>query len=559
MKRIFTFLLALIIVFSSCQFTFANGNPTFTTVKIPFPDDLDDNKTWQTVARYKDSKQAIPLSMYYDGCVFATVPYENKDREIEAFIPDEIKFTDKDDSQYEFFMMEELSKTGIILGNEKGEANPLGNITRAEAVAMLMRFLGIQGEVNYELSFDDVNRNDWYYGVISSAHKRNIVVGDSETSFSPNRNVTRQELTVMTVRALKYANLKCPLRNIENIADLDKVSDWAKDAYTYIGTCYVSDYDDTDFENPVRVLNPNKNATRYDLAYMLKNVIQLCQHYPLHIATEFGFDKNMPSIDGSTSTYPFTEAVYTKLFSNGHAHDKFVPKHSKSHTSYERLINGEVDMLFASVYPASDILKLAKEKGVELELIPIAYDAMIFFTNASNPAKGLTKEEISNIYVNDAYDNWNEVGGPDALLYPYCRNNDSGSHAQMEKHFLNGNDIHPEVQKETSYTMSNVLTDVMGAKTENPLGYGLGYSIYYYYNNMDLFYNTKTQLKLLEIDGVLPTDETIANGTYPLSNNTYIVLRKDTPKDSPARKMAQFMLTDLGQECVEMAGFGRLK
>jgi ABC-type phosphate transport system substrate-binding protein len=216
-------------------------------------------------------------------------------------------------------------------------------------------------------------------------------------------------------------------------------------------------------------------------------------------------------------------------------------------------------MLFASVYPASDILAMAKEKGVELELIPVAYDAMIFFTNAENPIAGLTKEQISDIYVNDAYENWKELGGTDALLYPYCRNNDSGSHAQMEKHFLNGSEIHPEVQKETSMTMSNVLTDVMGAKTDNPLGYGLGYSIYYYYHNMDLFYNTKTELKLLAIDGVHPTDETIADGSYPLSNNTYIVLRKDTPIDSPARKMAEFMLTEEGQTCVELAGYGKLK
>ena len=340
---------------------------------------------------------------------------------------------------------------------------------------------------------------------------------------------------------------------------MDIVSQWAKEAYTYIGSSYISDYDDTDFENPVRILNPQKYATRYDLAYMLRNVKQLCQVYPSDEAVKFGFDKEMPIIDGSTSTHPFSQAVYTKLFANGSAHEKFPAKHSKSHVSYQRLINGEVDMLFASVYPASDILKMAEEKGVELELIPIAYDAMIFFTNAQNRAKGLTKQQITDIYVNDAYNNWNEIGGPDALLYPYCRNNDSGSHAQMEKHFLHGNEIHPEVQKETSYTMSNVLTDVMAAETDNPLGYGLGYSIYYYYNNMDLFYNTKTMLKLLEIDGVAPNDETIANGTYPLSNNTYIVIRKDTPEGAPARKMAEFMLTESGQECVEMAGFGRLK
>ena len=75
---------------------------------------------------------------------------------------------------------------------------------------------------------------------------------------------------------------------------------------------------------------------------------------------------------------------------------------------------------------------------------------------------------------------------------------------------------------------------------------------------MDVFYDTKTQLKLLAIDGVYPTDETIADGTYPLANNTYVVLRKDTPKDHPARKMAEFMLTEAGQECVRLAGFGRL-
>ena len=216
-------------------------------------------------------------------------------------------------------------------------------------------------------------------------------------------------------------------------------------------------------------------------------------------------------------------------------------------------------MCFASVYPASDILQMAKNKGVELELIPIAYDAMIFFTNKENSTLGLTSEQISNIYVKDAYENWSEVGGPDSLLYPYCRNNDSGSHAQMEKHFLNGNEIHPEVQRETSRTMSDILTDVMAAKTDDPAGYGLGYSIYYYYHNMDLFYDVHNNLKLLAIDGVHPNDETIADGSYPLSNNTYIAIRKDTPANSPARRMAEFMLTEAGQVCVEQAGFGKLK
>jgi len=559
MKRVFAIILLVVMMFSLLTAVYAEEEKNFTIVKIPFPQEIKDNDSWRTVARFKDSGQAITLSMYYNNYVYATVPIKDKDREIEAFVPDEIEFTDYDAAQYEFHVMEQLSRTGVILGNEKGEAKPFDNVTRAEAAAMVMRALGLHSEVNYELKFKDVLRSDWFYGVVAAANKAGIVVGDSTETFSPNRDVTREEITVMVTRALQYADLSCGKRTVENIKDLDMVSDWAKEAYDLIGSNYASDYDDTDPENPVRVIMPQKAATRYDVAYTIYNAARSCQLYPSELAVKYGFDKEMPKIDGSTSTHPFTQAVYTQLFANGYTHKLYPEKHSKSHASYQRLINGEVDMLFASVYPASDILALAKEKGVELELIPIAYDAMIFFTNAENPASGLTKEQISNIYVNDAYENWSEVGGPDAFMYPYCRNNDSGSHAQMEKHFLNGNEIHPEVQKETSMTMSNVLTDVMRAKTDNPLGYGLGYSIYYYYHNMDPFYNTSKELKLLAIDGIAPTDETIADGSYPLSNNTYIVLRKDTPPDSPARKMAEFMLTDEGQLCVELAGYGKLK
>ncbi len=537
----------------------------FTTIKIPFPDSIESRNSWLTRARYIDGDGVIPLSMAYHDYVYATIPMKNKDKEIEAFVPEELTFADIDDSNPDFHDFKMLSRVGVIRGDENGNANIYDHVTRAEAVAMVMRFIGLEymPEAHAITNFDDVYKTEWYYPTIMSAYLCGIIKGDSDTTFSPNREVTREEITVMIARALQYAGLRCSKSTATNYADEDAIADWAKEAYELIGRNIVSDVGYTEHENmpeePVRLLHPQKAATRADVAYILNNTQDDCQLYASELAEMFGFDREMPNIDGSTSTYPFTQAVYGMLFSNGQTHPAYPKSHSKSHASYQRLINGEVDMLFASVYPASDILKMAEDKGVELELIPIAYDAMIFFTNKDNPIAGLTKEQISDIYVNDAYDNWSEVGGSDALLYPYCRNNDSGSHAQMEKHFLNGNEIHPEVQRETSRTMSDILTDVMAAKTDHPIGYALGYSIYYYYHNMYYFYPVEEELKLLSIDGVMPTDETIADGSYPLSNNTYIVLRKDTPKDSPARKMAEFMLTEAGQNCVENAGFGRLK
>ncbi len=566
MKKLFSMLLVLAIVCTGCISCVAApedgeerlGSDGFAVIYIPYEEEGEYD--WQKVikARYKDTKEPISLSLTYSGRLYATVPDENKDREIEAFETTKLNFTDDNGTEFEFHAMEELSRTGIIRGNDKGEALPFDNITRAEATAMLMRFLGLESDSRAFAEFEDVSEDDWFYSVVMSARYHGLVKGDSETTFSPERNVTREEFAVMAARAAEYVGLGYPGNDNMNAVDADAVSDWASDSYEKLGNYVTTDVEEPNSLDPRRRINPQKNATRYFVASLLYELQLRCQVYPSALAESFGFDKGMPAIDGSTSTYPFTEAVYGNLFSNGNNHPSKPEKHSKSHATYQKLINGEIDMSFASVYPASDILKMAEEKGVELELVPIAYDAMIFFTNMDNSIEGLTTEQISNIYVNNAYGNWNEVGGPDALLYPYCRNNDSGSHAQMEKHFLNGNEIHPEVQKETSMTMSNVLTDVMNAKTEEPLGFGLGYSIYYYFNNMDLFYNTKTELKLLAVDGVHPNDRTIADGTYPLSNNTYIVMRKDTPAESPARKMAEFMLTEAGQMCVEQAGFGKL-
>ena len=221
-------------------------------------------------------------------------------------------------------------------------------------------------------------------------------------------------------------------------------------------------------------------------------------------------------------------------------------------------------MLFAATEPSEELKAQARAAGVELELIPIAYDAMVFFTNEENTAAGLTQKQIQDIYVNNAYANWNRVGGPDAALLPYCRNTDSGSHALMERYFLNGGklSLNPAIlQGNVSQAMSSALTDVAAALETNPTAYAIGYSVYYYYLNAQTMMGDVTdhQLKLLAVDGVAPSDKTIADGTYPLAGYNYVVLRSDEPKGSPARKLAEFMLSERGQECVQNAGFGPLK
>ena len=564
----------------------AKDNEKFVLKSIPCEEgetyfNEDYQKYDSMLLRYADDKTPIPFSEYYDGFMYAKVPVENKDRELEMFFSEPLTFTDYDEEKDGFYMMERLSRSGVIKGDDDGKANPDSNVTRAEACAMVMRLMGVDAIGKPDSGFEDVPGDSWYANTVARAKDYGIIEGDSDKLFSPDRNVSREEMVVMTARALQAVGFVeldenatrddiLPFIAIDMVCDKDKVSDWAVSAYKLLGEYVTRDFEERPVEDeeanimgdiPIDIyIAPQKESLRKDIADLLENAQECFQIYPSQTAIKYGFDKKMPVIDGSTSTYPFTEAIYRNLFSNGYNHPEKPAKHSKSHKTYERLIAGEIDAMIASVYPAEDILALAKENNVELELIPIAYDAMVFFTNKDNPVKGLTTQQITDIYVDNKYSNWKDLGGSDSVLYPYARNYDSGSHAQMERHFLKGKDINDKIRQETtSVSMANVLTDVMGAETEEPKGFGLGYSIYYYFKNMDMFYETDTYLKLLEIDGVAPNDETIADGSYPLSNNTYVVIRKDEPDDSAARKFAEFMLTDLGQQCVEEAGFGPLK
>ena len=69
---------------------------------------------------------------------------------------------------------------------------------------------------------------------------------------------------------------------------------------------------------------------------------------------------------------------------------------------------------------------MAKEKGVELEIVPIVKDAFVFFVNTENPVESLTLEQIQGIYTGNIK-NWKDVGGDNERIVAYQRPANSGS------------------------------------------------------------------------------------------------------------------------------------
>ena len=81
----------------------------------------------------------------------------------------------------------------------------------------------------------------------------------------------------------------------------------------------------------------------------------------------------------------------------------------------------------------------------------------------------------------------------------------------------------------------------------------LGYTVYYYLTNME---NDKLSTsKILAVNGVKPTNDTIASGKYPFVNDFYVVIPKNLPEDAPVRVLYNWIISEQGKELVKKENY----
>lgn len=124
--------------------------------------------------------------------------------------------------------IEELYKEGIISGKGQGVFNPKDKMTRAELAKVLALSLDLKEDVEMAKSFVDVSQDEWYAGYIGALVKTGITSGTSSTTFSPNKNVTRQELAVFLIRALELEESVKKIEMDSIFSDKDEIDSWAR-------------------------------------------------------------------------------------------------------------------------------------------------------------------------------------------------------------------------------------------------------------------------------------------------------------------------------------------
>lgn len=205
-----------------------------------------------------------------------------------------------------------------------------------------------------------------------------------------------------------------------------------------------------------------------------------------------------------------------------------------------------VKLIIAYEAPES-VKEELKADGDPLEQKAIGRDALVFIVNEDNPVQSLTLQQLKDIYAG-TITNWKDVGGKDQEIIAFQRRADSGSQTLFQKLLIQGGEL-MDPPTELAPTAMGELVDSLAAY--NNSANAIGFSVYYYIDQM----YSQPGLRLLSVDGVMPSNDTLADGSYPLCNDFYAVIRPDAAADSPERQLYDWLDTEAGQACIKKAGY----
>ena len=257
---------------------------------------------------------------------------------------------------------------------------------------------------------------------------------------------------------------------------------------------------------------------------------------------------NMPVMDGSTSEIPLETGLKSRMLGINYRDAGKLVNHHKTHESFKMLLDGENDLIFTVPISESQ-QKEADEAGVHLNFAPVAKEGFVFVVNKDNPVDTLTQAQIKDIY-SGKITNWKELGGNDEKIIPYQRNTDSGSQNYMTE-FMKDSSLIDPLKEDILGSMGSLMDAI--AVYDNASG-AIGYSVYSYAAQM---YENSDDVKFIAVDGVKPSRETMADNTYPLLSDSYIIYTDSASQNT--LDFVEWALSDEGQLCVLENGYVPVK
>lgn len=176
-----------------------------------------------------------------------------------------------------------------------------------------------------------------------------------------------------------------------------------------------------------------------------------------------------------------------------------------------------------------------EEKAQGLTETILALDGIAVIVNTDNPVNDLDLETISRIYRGEIT-NWQDIGGNDLEIVLIGREAGSGTRDGFES-ITDTEDVCKYRQELTS--TGDVITTVAG----NPAA--IGYAS---------LASVKETVKALSVSGIMPTEETVKDGSYVVQRPFVLVTRSNVELSEAAQKFFDYITSSEANEIISSAG-----
>ncbi|MEG2670258.1 MAG: S-layer homology domain-containing protein, partial [Oscillospiraceae bacterium] len=175
---------------------------------------------------------------------------------IDKPVPEEVEksvFPDVSKDSWAYNYIKTLAEKNVVSGDQNGNFNPEKPILREEYLKLLITALDFKIDKSATSNFSDVPNDSWFAPYVNTALRIGLVNGISEDLFGAGDKVTREDMAVMAYRALELKDISLDKTENTELKDIEKVSEYAKDAVNALANAKIITGDTAGYFNPFDV------------------------------------------------------------------------------------------------------------------------------------------------------------------------------------------------------------------------------------------------------------------------------------------------------------------
>jgi len=244
-------------------------------------------------------------------------------------------------------------------------------------------------------------------------------------------------------------------------------------------------------------------------------------------------------MDGSTTVGPIAKAL-AEYYMGRHPEVNITVSESGSGNGAKAIINSTADIGNLSRPMKPEEVDAAKAKGVDVRERIVAMDGLAAVVHLSNPVAYLSKGQLKEIFMGEIT-NWKQLGGQDMKIVVISRDTNSGTYETFQTLIMKSDRITDRAE----YVGSNGAVRQRVLTTEGAIGYvGLAFI---------------EGVKVLTIDGVEPTPETVLDKSYCIARPLFMYTNGEPAEGTDLHAFLNLYHTEEGKSIIAEQGFVPLK